>query len=204
MVFSTIDEAVKDMQRGRCVIVVDDENRENEGDLILAAEKATPSKINFLIKKGGGLICVPMLGQRLDELQLPLMVADKDNTEVTKCRFTVSVDLKNNITTGISAQDRSATIKALINPSMKAGDFVRPGHVFPLRYSKGGVLMREGHTEAAVDLCKLAGLYPAGVLCEILKENGETAKLEDLKGFSEKYELKMISIKDLIDYRKNI
>ncbi len=200
MTLSSINEAVTDLERGRLIIVVDDENRENEGDLVIAAEKATPSKINFMIKKGGGLICVPMLSERLAELKIPLMVNDSENTEITKCRFTISVDLRNN-TSGISAQNRFATIKALINPKSKPEDFAKPGHIFPLMYEKGGVLKREGHTEAAIDLCKLAGLYPAAIICEILKEDGDTAKLPDLIEFAEKNNLKIVSIDDLIKYK---
>lgn len=206
MVFSTIKEAIQDLQRGRFVIVVDDENRENEGDLVIAADKVTPTKVNFMIKKAGGLICVPILGERLDELDIPLMVNGSRNTEITKCKFTVSVDSKNDASTGISAADRCATIKALINEKSLPEDFCRPGHIFPLRYEEGGVLKREGHTEAAVDLCKIAELYPAAVICEILKEDGETAKLNDLKEYAEKHNLRIISIEDLIMYRgeKNI
>ncbi|MCK5283135.1 MAG: 3,4-dihydroxy-2-butanone-4-phosphate synthase [Nanoarchaeota archaeon] len=199
---STIEEAITDLQRGRCIIVVDDENRENEGDLVLAAEKATPSKINFMIKKAGGLICVPMLGERLDQLNIPLMVQDSKNTEITRCKFTISVDYRYNTTTGISAQDRTETIKALIDEKSKPENFAMPGHIFPLRYEEGGILKREGHTEAAVDLCRLAGLYPAAVICEILNKDGEAAKLEELKEYTEKHNLKIISIQDLISYRK--
>lgn len=202
MMFSTIEEAITDLQRGRCIIIVDDENRENEGDLIIAAEKVTPTKINFMIKKGGGLICVPITGQRLDELNIPLMIDDPENTEITKCKFTVSVDFRQGTTTGISAADRAATIKALVETKFRAKDFARPGHIFPLRYEENGVLDREGHTEAAVDLCKLADLYPAAAICEILKEDGDTAKLEDLEEFAEKHNLKVISIEDLVNYRK--
>jgi 3,4-dihydroxy 2-butanone 4-phosphate synthase / GTP cyclohydrolase II len=204
MPFSTIEEAVTDLQRGRCVIVVDDEHRENEGDLVIAAEKATPSKINFMIKNAGGLICVPIKGERLDELNIPLMVSEKENTEITKCKFTVSVDYKKGTTTGISSCDRSTTIKALADKNSNPKDFSKPGHIFPLRYEEGGVLKRPGHTEAAVDLCKIAQLYPAGVICEILNEDGSTAKLEDLEKFAEKYNLKIISIDKLIKYREKI
>ncbi|MBD3164708.1 3,4-dihydroxy-2-butanone-4-phosphate synthase [Candidatus Woesearchaeota archaeon] len=199
MGFSAISKAAMDLQRGRFIVVVDDENRENEGDLVLAAEKAVPSKINFMIKKARGLICVPMLKQRLDELDIPLMVRDKENTEITRCRFTVSVDLKND-RTGISAHDRSDTIKALINKETKPGDLSRPGHVFPLQYSDGGVLKRPGHTEAAIDICKIAGIYPAAVICEILNEKGDAAKLEELKSFAEKHNLRIISIEELARY----
>jgi 3,4-dihydroxy 2-butanone 4-phosphate synthase/GTP cyclohydrolase II len=202
MTFSTIDEALRDLQRGKFVIVVDDENRENEGDLVIAAEKVVPSKINFMIKKAGGLVCVPMLKERLDNLKIPLMVTDSENTEITRCKFTVSVDYKKNTTTGISAKDRAETIKALISPDVKEEDFSKPGHIFPLMAEEEGVLKREGHTEAAVDLCKLAGLYPAGVICEILNEKGEAAKLIELKEYADKHNLKMISIEDLVKHRK--
>jgi 3,4-dihydroxy-2-butanone 4-phosphate synthase len=201
MKFSNLEQAIKDLQRGKFVMIVDDETRENEGDLVIAAEKATPSKINFMIKKAGGLICVPMLKERLDQLKLPLVVEDKNNTELTRCKFTVSTDLKND-KTGISAHDRHATIKALIDPNTAPEDLARPGHIFPLRYAEGGVLEREGHTEAAIDICKLAGLYPAAVICEILKEDGDTAKLEDLKEFSKKQNLTLISIEQLLEYIK--
>jgi len=202
MKFSSIAEALQDLQRGRCIIVVDDEKRENEADLVLSAEKATPTKINFMIKRGGGLICVPMEGKRLDELKIPLMVPDHENTEITKCKFTVSVDFRHNTSTGISAQDRHATIKALTDAKSSAKDFARPGHIFPLRYQEGGVLKREGHTEAAVDLCRLAGLYPAAAVCEILNEDGSTAKIPDLEEYSQKHNLQVITIKDLISFRK--
>ena len=152
MSFSKIDEAITDLQRGRFVIVVDDENRENEGDLVISAEKITPLKVNFMIKKAGGLICVPILGERLDELKIPLMVNEPDNTEITKCKFTVSVDSKLDATTGISASDRCATIKALINEKSKPEEFAKPGHVFPLRYEEEGVLKREGHEAAIFDV----------------------------------------------------
>ncbi len=204
MDFSPIEEAVQDLQRGRFVIIIDDEGRENEGDLVIAAEKITPSKVNFMIKRGGGLICVPLLSSRLQELSIPLMVDDSENSEITKCKFTVSVDLKKGTTTGISAADRSLTIKSLIDSKTVPSDLARPGHIFPLAYEEGGVLSREGHTEAAVDLCKIAGLYPAGVICEILTEKGETAKGEDLAAYAKEHHLNIISIADLIAYRKSL
>jgi 3,4-dihydroxy-2-butanone 4-phosphate synthase len=202
MVFSEIEEAVKDLQRGKCIIVVDDEHRENEGDLIIAAEKITPMKINFMLNNGKGLVCVPLLGERLDKLNLPLMVSEEENNELTRCSFTVSVDYKKGTTTGISASDRAATVKALIDENSKSEDFARPGHIFPLRYKEGGVIERPGHTEAAIDLCKMAKLYPAAVICEILKEDGETAKLEELEDFAKKHRMSIISIEELIKYRK--
>ncbi len=200
MHLSTIEEAIKDIELGNIIIIIDDETRENEGDFMLAAEKATAEKVNFLIK-GGGLVCVPIVGERLDELDIPLMVREEENTEITRCKFTVSVDL-NNKTTGISARDRAETIKALIDPEKKPKDFARPGHIFPLRYEKGGVLKRDGHTEAAVDLCKLARLYPAAVICEILNEKGDAARFDELLSVAEKNNLKIVSIKDLIRYIK--
>lgn len=201
MALSKIEDAVKDIKDGRFVIIVDDENRENEGDLVIAAEKATPEKINFMITHGKGLVCVPIIKERLDELKIPLMTGE--NTEVTKCAFTVSVDGKGT-STGISAYDRALTIKKLIDKNSKKEDFLRPGHMFPLRYEEGGVLKRAGHTEAAVDIVKLADLYPAAVICEIINDDGRMARMEDLDKFSEKYDLKMIRIKDLVEYMKDL
>jgi 3,4-dihydroxy 2-butanone 4-phosphate synthase / GTP cyclohydrolase II len=180
--------------------VVDDEDRENEGDLIMAAEFATPEKIAFFVRHTSGVICVPLLGERLDELDVPLMV--RDNTEVQRTAFTYSVDYRHGTTTGISAADRSATIRALIDPRTRPADIARPGHIFPLRYAEGGVLKRAGHTEAAVDLARMAGLAPAGVLCEIVKEDGEMARVPDLLEFCAEHGLLMISIADLIRYRR--
>jgi 3,4-dihydroxy-2-butanone 4-phosphate synthase len=201
--FEKIEQAIKELQRGDFIILIDDENRENEGDLVIAAEKVTPSKINYLIKNGRGLVCIPMLGERLDQLKLPLMITDSNNTENTKCAFTISVDAKKATTTGISAFDRSTTVKALINPETKPEDLARPGHLFPIRVNDKGVLEREGHTEASVELCKLAGLYPASVICEIIKDNGEMAKLEDLEEFAKHHKLSIYTIHDLIKYLKN-
>lgn len=198
--FATIPEAVAAMARGEIVVVVDDEDRENEGDLIMAAEFATPEKIAFFVRHTSGVICVPLLGERLDELDVPLMV--RDNTEVQRTAFTYSVDYRHGTTTGISAADRSATIKALIDPRTRPADIARPGHIFPLRYAEGGVLKRAGHTEAAVDLARMAGLAPAGVLCEIVKEDGEMARVPDLLEFCDEHGLLMISIADLIRYRR--
>mgnify|MGYP001594312676 CR=1 FL=1 len=168
MSFSKFEDAVKDFRKGNFVIVVDGKNRENEADLVLAAEKVTPEKINFMIKTARGLVCIPMLGKRLDELKLPLMT--KINTEFTKCAFTISVDLKKGTTTGISAFDRAKTIKALIDKKTKPSDLAKPGHVFPLRCDQNGFKKRHGHTEAAIELTKLANLYPAAVICEIVGE----------------------------------
>ncbi len=201
MGLGTIEEAVAAISRGEMVVVVDDEDRENEGDLIMAAQYATPEAISFFIKHTSGLICVAVKGDRLDELELPLMVAN--NTESQRTAFTISVDYKHGTTTGISAQDRSATIRALSDRNFRALDFVRPGHIFPLRYREGGVLKRAGHTEASVDLAIAAGLEPAGVLCEIVSEDkSQMARFNELKSFSEKYNLVMISIADLVRYRR--
>lgn len=199
--FATIEEGIKDIKQGRMVIVVDDEERENEGDFICAAEKITPQKINFMAKYGRGLICVALEEERIKELDLPLII-DSKNPAKYGTPMTVPVDLKTGTTTGSSAYDRAKTIKALIDPKSKPEDFARPGHVFPLRAMKGGVLRRAGHTEASVDLARLAGLYPAGVLCEIMAENGKMAKLKDLFKLAKRFNIKIITIKDLIAYRK--
>ena len=200
MKFSSIEQAIKDLQRGKFIIVVDDENRENEGDLVLAAEKATPSKLNYMIQWAKGLMCVPIVGHRLDELKVPMMVSNPTDRFTTP--FTVSVDAKKNTTTGVSVGDRLETIKALIDPSTKPEDLARPGHMFPLRAAENGVLERHGHTEAAVDLCKLARLYPAAVIAEIMNEDGSMAKLPELEEFAKKHDLNIVTIKDLIEYRK--
>ncbi len=197
---NTIEEAIEDIQAGKVVIVVDDEDRENEGDFITAAENATPEIINFMATHGRGLICAPLTEQRCDELNLELMVGK--NTAAYETNFTVSIDLiGHGCTTGISATDRSKTIKALIDPTIRPEELGRPGHIFPLRAKNGGVLRRTGHTEAAVDLARLAGFEPAGVLVEILKEDGEMARLPDLIPIAKKFDLKIISIEDLIEYR---
>ncbi|HEX9653686.1 MAG TPA: bifunctional 3,4-dihydroxy-2-butanone-4-phosphate synthase/GTP cyclohydrolase II, partial [bacterium] len=198
--FDPIESAIEDFRQGKILIVVDDEDRENEGDFIMAAEKVTAEKINFLAKHGRGLICVPMAGQRLDELDLHTMVAE--NTEKLRTHFTVSVDAKKNTTTGISAFDRYETVKALIDPATTPRDLARPGHIFPLRAREGGVLVRAGHTEAVVDLAKLAGLYPAGVLCEIMDEDGRMARVPRLFEMAKQFDLKIITIKDFIEYRR--
>ncbi|RCW50464.1 MULTISPECIES: bifunctional 3,4-dihydroxy-2-butanone-4-phosphate synthase/GTP cyclohydrolase II [unclassified Halanaerobium] len=194
-----IEEALQDIRSGKMIIVVDDEDRENEGDLFMAAEKVTTENINFMIKEGRGLVCTPMQEERLKELDLPLMVSK--NTDPHRTAFTVSVDHKDT-TTGISAEERALTISRLIDEEAKKTDFNRPGHVFPLIAKRGGVLRRAGHTEAAVDLAKMAGLYPAGVICEIIKEDGQMARMPYLEKFAEKYDLKIVTIKDLIKYRK--
>lgn len=197
--FNTIDEAIRDLKDGRMVIVVDDEDRENEGDLLMIAEKARPEHINFMAKYGRGLICVPMLKERLDELNIKSMVTN--NTDPKETAFTVSVD-SNRSTTGISAYERAETINHLLEHGAKPEDFNRPGHIFPLVAKDGGVLVRTGHTEASVDLARLAGCYPAGVICEIMNEDGTMARVPDLKQYAEKFGLKMITIKDLVEYRR--
>lgn len=200
MPFASIEQALEEIKAGRAVIVVDDEDRENEGDLIIAAEKVTPDIIGFMVRYCSGIICVPMEGERLETLNLPLM--SHENTEPMRTAFTISVDAREGTTTGISAADRTTTIKTLIDPQAKAMDLSRPGHIFPLRYTPGGVLRRAGHTEASVDLARLAGLYPAGVLCEVVNEDGTMARLPDLERFAEEHGLVMISIADLIAYRR--
>ncbi len=200
MSFATIPEAMEEMKAGRPVIIVDDENRENEGDLAVAAEKITPEIINFMAKNARGLICLPIIGERLDELGIPIMV--NENTSGFSTAFTVSIEAKHKVTTGISAHDRAATVKAVIDPSTKPVDIARPGHMFPLRAKKGGVMVRAGHTEAIVDLARISGLYPAGVICEILNDDGSMARLPQLETMSEKYGFKIVSIADLITYRR--
>ena len=201
IVFDSIDSALADIKAGRSIVVVDDENRENEGDVICAAQFATPPMINFMAVEARGLICLAMTGDRLDALDLPLMVTK--NTDRNQTAFTVSIDAspKLGVTTGISAEDRARTIQVAINPASIPDDLVRPGHIFPLRARVGGVLKRAGHTEAAVDLARLAGLYPAGVICEIQNPNGSMARLPELVEYAKQHDLKLISIADLISYR---
>ena len=196
-----MEEAISDLQAGKFIIVVDDEGRENEGDLVLPAEKVTPEAVNFMVTHAKGLLCMPMTAERLDELQIPLVSTEHTPTALPTA-FTVSIDYKNNTTTGISASDRSATINALIDPNCQPDDFARPGHLFPLRYHKGGVLMRPGHTEAIIDLCNIGGLYPAGVVCEIMKDDGDMARMPDLEEFAQKHDLKILSIAQLIAHRR--
>jgi 3,4-dihydroxy 2-butanone 4-phosphate synthase/GTP cyclohydrolase II len=196
----SIESAIADIKLGKLVIVVDDEDRENEGDFITAARNATPETINFMSKLGRGLICTPLVEERCDELELELMV--NNNTALHETAFTVSIDLLGHgCTTGISAHDRAKTVQALIDPATKPADLGRPGHIFPLRAKKGGVLRRAGHTEATIDLARLAGFEPAGVLVEIMNEDGSMARLPELKEIARKYDLKLISIKELIEYR---
>jgi 3,4-dihydroxy 2-butanone 4-phosphate synthase / GTP cyclohydrolase II len=195
-----VDRAIKDIAAGRPVLVVDDENRENEGDIIFAASMATPELLAFMIRYTSGVICVPMREAELNRLQLPQMTAH--NTEHHRTAFTVSVDARDRISTGISAADRAATIAKLVDPATTAADLVRPGHVFPLRYAEGGVLRRPGHTEAAVDLARLAGLPEAGVLCEVVNDDGTMARLPELRAFASAHDLALISIEQLIEYRR--
>ena len=200
MKFNTISEGIIDLKKGKIIIVIDDEDRENEGDLVVAAEFADKEAINFMIKHGRGLVCVPMEGQRLDALGIHPMF--EDNSDPYKTAWAISIDAKDGIATGISAHDRAFTIKTLINAKTKPGDLIRPGHVFPLRAKDGGVLRRAGHTEACIDLMKMAGLYPAGVICEIINEDGSMARTPDLIKFSKKHKLKICTIADLIEYRR--
>jgi len=201
MELKKVEQAIQDIRQGKFVVVVDDENRENEGDLVMAAEKVTPEAVNFMAKEGRGLICVPMMGEDLERLELAMMVAEQQDNFRTA--FAVSVDAREGVTTGISAHDRAKAVQILANPQSKASDLVRPGHVFPLRYRKGGVLRRAGHTEATIDLALLAGLKPTGILCEIMKDDGTMARMGDLKAFSQKHGLTMITIAELIRYRRN-
>ncbi|MDY6794223.1 MAG: bifunctional 3,4-dihydroxy-2-butanone-4-phosphate synthase/GTP cyclohydrolase II [Actinomycetota bacterium] len=197
--FDSIEGAIKDIREGRMVIVVDDEDRENEGDFLMAAEKVTPDAVNFMAKHGRGLICMPCVAERLDELNIHPMVSD--NTSTHETAFTVSIGAKGKITTGISAHDRAVTILAVLDPDIRPEDISRPGHVFPLRAREGGVLRRAGHTEAAVDLARLAGLFPAGVICEIMNEDGTMARVPHLAETKKRFGLKMVTIEDLIRYR---
>jgi 3,4-dihydroxy 2-butanone 4-phosphate synthase/GTP cyclohydrolase II len=196
---NTVDEAVDDIAAGKMVILVDDEDRENEGDLCMAAEKITPEAINFMAKHGRGLICLSLTPERVDELKLPMMT--DDNTSAFGTAFTVSIEAKKGVTTGISAADRAKTIKTAVDPKTRAEDLSRPGHVFPLRSRPGGVLQRAGQTEGSVDLSRLAGLYPAGVICEVMSDDGTMARVPELIEFSRRHNLKIVTVKDLIKYR---
>jgi 3,4-dihydroxy 2-butanone 4-phosphate synthase / GTP cyclohydrolase II len=198
--FCDVTEAIADFRDGKMVLIVDDEDRENEGDLAIAAEHVTPGAINFMAAHGRGLICMPMLGKRLDELDLPLMVARTTPSQETA--FTVSVDARRGVSTGISAHDRYLTVRTLIDPKTTPDDVARPGHLFPLRYAEGGVLRRAGHTEASVDLAKLAGLYPAAVICEVMNDNGTMARLDDLLDFARTHGIKIFSVAQLVQYRR--
>jgi 3,4-dihydroxy 2-butanone 4-phosphate synthase / GTP cyclohydrolase II len=200
MSLASIEQAIADFQAGKILIIVDDEDRENEGDLAMAAEKVTPEAINFMAQEGRGLICVPMTGPRLDELELPMMVTE--NTATFGTAFTVTVDAKDGITTGISAPDRAKTVQVLIDPAAKPEDLARPGHMFPLRAKDGGVLVRAGQTEAAVDMARLAGLYPAGIICEVMDTDGTMARMPRLEEFAAKFSLNIISVAQLIEHRR--
>lgn len=197
--FDTIEEAIEDFKAGKIVIVVDDEDRENEGDFVVAAEKVTPEIVNFLTREGRGVVCAPITSARAMELGLDSMV--EANTSLHETPFTVSIDYIHGTTTGVSAADRAATLRALIDPSTKPSDLARPGHIFPLKSAEGGVLRRAGHTEAVVDLCRFAGLQPAGVLCEILNEDGTMARVPQLQQLARKFNMKLISVRSLIEYR---
>lgn len=199
MGLASVAEAIEDIKAGKFIIIVDDEDRENEGDLAMAAEKVTAEAINFMALNARGLICLPIIGKRLDELKIPLMV--QNNTSRYSTAFTVSIEAKHRVSTGISAADRAETIKAVVDPATKPEDIVQPGHMFPLRAREGGVLTRAGHTEAIVDLASLAGLYPAGVICEILNEDGSMARLPQLKIMAKRFGIKIVSVADLIAYR---
>lgn len=200
MPLSPIPEIIADVKAGRFIIIVDDENRENEGDLAVAAEKITPDAINFMASHARGLICLPIIGKRLDELRIPPMV--HENTSKFTTAFSVSIEAKNRTTSGISTFDRAATVKVVLDPKTRTDDIARPGHMFPLRAREGGVLVRAGHTEAIVDLARMAGLYPAGVICEILNQDGTMARLPQLENIAEKFGIKIASIADLITYRR--
>ncbi len=200
MTISTITEAIEDIKEGNFLIIVDDKDRENEGDLAVAADKVTTEAINFMTLHARGLICMPIIGKRLDELRVPLMVGE--NTSRFATAFTVSVEAKHKVSTGISAADRAETVKAMLDPNTSHDDLARPGHMFPLRAREGGVLVRAGHTEAVVDLARLAGLYPAGVICEILNEDGSMARLPQLEKLADEYGIKIVTVADLITHRR--
>ncbi len=204
MPIASIDDALDDLRAGRPIIIVDDEDRENEGDLAVAAEFATPQVINFMAREGRGLICVAMTGERLDALRIPLMVPSEGNTSAFGTAFTVSVEARRGVTTGISAFDRATTICTLIDPATRPEDLARPGHVFPLRAAEGGVWTRAGHTEASVDLARLAGLYPAAVICEIMHDDGTMARRPELERFAEQHRLRIVTVVDLIGYRRQM
>ena len=201
MPLCSLEEGLEELKAGRFLIVVDDENRENEGDLVMPAEMVTPEAVNFVVTHARGLLCMPIIGERLDELQMPLMIS-ANGSEKNQTAFTVSVDYNVNTTTGISAGDRAATILAMLDPAAKAEEFTRPGHLFPLRYHPGGVLARAGHTEAAVDLCEMAGMYPAGIVCEIMAEDGSMSRLPELERFADEHGLKILSIAQIIAQRR--
>ncbi|MEE8204736.1 MAG: bifunctional 3,4-dihydroxy-2-butanone-4-phosphate synthase/GTP cyclohydrolase II [Dehalococcoidales bacterium] len=201
MGLATIPEAIEDIKAGGFIIIVDDADRENEGDLAMAAEMVSSQAINFMAKHARGLICLPILAERLEELKIPIMV--QDNTSKHTTAFTVSVEAKHRVSTGISAHDRAETVRAIIDPATRPEDIARPGHMFPLKAREGGVLVRAGHTEAIVDLARLAGLYPAGVICEVMNDDGTMARLPQLMAMAEKYQIKVVTVADLIAYRRH-
>ncbi|HSE97224.1 MAG TPA: 3,4-dihydroxy-2-butanone-4-phosphate synthase, partial [Blastocatellia bacterium] len=199
--FATIQEAVEDFRQGRMVIIVDDEDRENEGDLACAAERVTPEIINFMAKYGRGLICLSLTPERLDELQIPLQISESDNTATRGTAFCVSIEARRGVTTGISAADRATTIQVAVDSRSRPSDLARPGHIFPLRARRGGVLVRPGQTEAVVDLARIGGLTPAGVICEIMNDDGTMSRLPELREFARRHSIKIISVADLVSYR---
>ena len=201
MPLATIKEAIDEFRAGRVIVIVDNEDRENEGDLACAAEKVTPEIINFMARYGRGLICLSMTEERLDELQIPLQVSESDNTASRGTAFCVSIEAKRGVTTGISAADRATTIQAAVDPRTKPWDLARPGHIFPLRARKGGVLVRPGHTEAVIDLARIAGMNPAGVICEVLNDDGTMARVSELRRFAQEHKVKTISVADIVKYR---
>ena len=201
MPLCSLEEALEDLKAGKFVIVVDDEQRENEGDLVMFAEMVTPEAVNFAVTEARGLLCMPIIGDRLDALDIPLMISQNTGTK-NHTAFTVSVDYNQGTTTGISAQDRAATVQALIDPEVRSDKFSRPGHLFPLRYHPGGVLARAGHTEAIVDLCEIGGMYPAGIVCEIMNADGTMSRMEALEKFADKHQLNLLSIAQIIAYRR--
>ena len=201
MPLCSVEEALEEFRAGKFVIVVDDENRENEGDLVMPAEMVTPDAVNFAVTQARGLLCMPVLGDRLDDLNIPLMI-EKNASLKNKTAFTVSIDYNKGTTTGISAHDRAATIKALIDPETTPDEMTRPGHLFPLRYHPGGVLARPGHTEAIVDLCEIASMYPSGIVCEIMNDDGSMSRMDNLEVFAEKWGLKILSIAQIIAHRR--
>ena len=195
-----IPEALEELRRGNFIILYDDKERENEGDLLLAAEKATPEKLNFMLKEGRGIMCMPVDGMRLDELAIPLMVSE--NTDKFRTPFTITIDAREGITTGVSVHDRMKTLAVVLDPHSKPEDLVRPGHMFPLRAAQNGTLDRKGHTDAAVDLMKLAGMKPVAVIAEIMNDNGAMAQFTDLEKFSQRHHIKIANVADIIEYRK--
>ena len=201
MPLASIEQGLQDLKAGKFLIVVDDEDRENEGDLVIPAQHVTPDAVNFMVTHARGQLCMPMMAERLDELQIPMLPSRNTDSEMPTA-FTMPVDYAVDTSTGISAGDRAATIRALVDPQSRPQDFIQPGHLFPLRYHSGGVLVRPGHTEAIVDLCRLAGIYPAGVLCEIMKDDGSMARMPDLVPMAEQYGLNILSIAQLIEYRR--